>query len=194
MKFLFVLNDPPYGTERTYNGLRLAHAMAKKDPEAQITVFLMADAVASAKRGSEDAGRLLQPRTHAEALRNRRAQAPALRNVHGCARAVRDGSHRRCAAQFDGRTRRRNDRGKQGARVLTRRARRGPPWARRSSRCAPSHRSMHRGDDHDPATLRPGSRDHPPRPARELAAVLAARPHQRLRRRHGGAASGRWSR
>jgi uncharacterized protein involved in oxidation of intracellular sulfur len=53
MRFLFVLNDPPYGTERTYNGLRIAHAMAKKDPEAQITVFLMADAVASAKRGQK---------------------------------------------------------------------------------------------------------------------------------------------
>jgi uncharacterized protein involved in oxidation of intracellular sulfur len=53
MRFLFVLNDPPYGTERTYNGLRLAHAMAKKDPEAQITVFLMADAVALAKRGQK---------------------------------------------------------------------------------------------------------------------------------------------
>ena len=51
MRFLFVLNDPPYGSERTYNGLRLAHAIAKKDPEAQITVFLMADAVAAARRG-----------------------------------------------------------------------------------------------------------------------------------------------
>jgi uncharacterized protein involved in oxidation of intracellular sulfur len=53
MRFLFVLNDPPYGTERTYNGLRLAHAIAKKDPEAQITVFLMADAVAAARRGQK---------------------------------------------------------------------------------------------------------------------------------------------
>lgn len=31
MKTLFVLNDPPYGTERTYNGLRLAGALAKRD-------------------------------------------------------------------------------------------------------------------------------------------------------------------
>ena len=51
MKCLFVLNDPPYGNERAYNGLRLAHAITKKNPEAQITVFLMADAVAAAKRG-----------------------------------------------------------------------------------------------------------------------------------------------
>jgi uncharacterized protein involved in oxidation of intracellular sulfur len=53
MRFLFVLNDPPYGTERTYNGLRLAHAIAKKDPEAQITVFLMADAVVAARQGQK---------------------------------------------------------------------------------------------------------------------------------------------
>jgi uncharacterized protein involved in oxidation of intracellular sulfur len=53
MRFLLVLNDPPYGTERTYNGLRLAHAIAKKDPETQITVFLMADAVACAKKGQK---------------------------------------------------------------------------------------------------------------------------------------------
>jgi uncharacterized protein involved in oxidation of intracellular sulfur len=51
MKTLIILNDPPYGTERSYNGLRLALAMGKNDPEAAITVFLMADAVACAKSG-----------------------------------------------------------------------------------------------------------------------------------------------
>ena len=49
MKSLFILNDPPYGTERCYNGLRLAGALLKKDPESRITVFLMADAVLAAK-------------------------------------------------------------------------------------------------------------------------------------------------
>jgi hypothetical protein len=39
---LILLNDPPYGTERSYNGLRMAHALAKNDPAAEITVFLMA--------------------------------------------------------------------------------------------------------------------------------------------------------
>jgi uncharacterized protein involved in oxidation of intracellular sulfur len=29
MKTLFILNDPPYGTKRVYNGLRLAHALQK---------------------------------------------------------------------------------------------------------------------------------------------------------------------
>lgn len=49
MKTLFILNDPPYGTERCYNALRLAHALLKKDPETTVTVFLMADAVIAAK-------------------------------------------------------------------------------------------------------------------------------------------------
>ena len=49
MKSLFILNDPPYGTERCYNALRLAHALLKKDPETEVTVFLMADAVVAAK-------------------------------------------------------------------------------------------------------------------------------------------------
>jgi uncharacterized protein involved in oxidation of intracellular sulfur len=49
MRALFIINDPPYGTERVYNALRLAHALVKKDPAAQITVFLLADAVIAAK-------------------------------------------------------------------------------------------------------------------------------------------------
>ena len=53
MKTLFILNDPPYGTERSYNALRLAHALFKKDPETDVTVFLMADAVVAAKAGQK---------------------------------------------------------------------------------------------------------------------------------------------
>jgi uncharacterized protein involved in oxidation of intracellular sulfur len=47
---LFILNDPPYGTERTYNGLRLAGAMSKREGE-QVRVFLIGDAASAAKRG-----------------------------------------------------------------------------------------------------------------------------------------------
>ena len=50
MKFAFVLNDPPYGTERSYNALRLAHALAKREA-AEVRVFLLGDAAACAKRG-----------------------------------------------------------------------------------------------------------------------------------------------
>jgi len=53
MKHLIILNDPPYGTERSYNGLRMAHALVKNDPEPDVTVFLMADAVLCAKAGQK---------------------------------------------------------------------------------------------------------------------------------------------
>jgi uncharacterized protein involved in oxidation of intracellular sulfur len=49
VKTLILINDPPYGTERVYNALRLAHALLKRDPATQLTVFLMADAVLAAK-------------------------------------------------------------------------------------------------------------------------------------------------
>jgi uncharacterized protein involved in oxidation of intracellular sulfur len=50
MHVLLILNDGPYGTERSYNGLRLALALAKTDG-TEVRVFLMADAVACAKPG-----------------------------------------------------------------------------------------------------------------------------------------------
>lgn len=53
MKIVLILNDPPYGSERSYNGLRLAHALKKNAPDAQITIFLMADAVLCAKAGQQ---------------------------------------------------------------------------------------------------------------------------------------------
>jgi len=53
MKALFILNDPPYGTERTYNGLRLANNVFKKNESAQVTIFLMGDAVSAAKAGQQ---------------------------------------------------------------------------------------------------------------------------------------------
>ena len=48
---LIILNDPPYGTERSYNGLRLAKAVSNDD--TNVTVFLLADAIACAKRGQK---------------------------------------------------------------------------------------------------------------------------------------------
>lgn len=53
MKHLLILNDPPYGTERSFNGLRMAHALARNDPDSEVTVFLMADAVLCAKAGQK---------------------------------------------------------------------------------------------------------------------------------------------
>ena len=51
MKVLVVLNDPPYGSERSYNALRLAQNLSRQD--AEITVFLLADAVVCGKRGQK---------------------------------------------------------------------------------------------------------------------------------------------
>ena len=47
-KILIILNDPPYGTERSYNGLRLAGALAKREDEV-VRIFLVGDAAACAK-------------------------------------------------------------------------------------------------------------------------------------------------
>lgn len=50
MNYLILLNDPPYGTERSYNGLRLALSLAK-DGETSVRVFLMGDAASCAVAG-----------------------------------------------------------------------------------------------------------------------------------------------
>lgn len=42
MRTLFILNDAPYGTERSYNALRLAGSLAKQ-PAAAVRVFLIGD-------------------------------------------------------------------------------------------------------------------------------------------------------
>jgi uncharacterized protein involved in oxidation of intracellular sulfur len=52
MKYLLILNDPPYGTERSYNALRLARSLAKSGG-AEVRVFLMGDAASCAKSGQK---------------------------------------------------------------------------------------------------------------------------------------------
>ncbi|MBI4486354.1 MAG: DsrE family protein [Acidobacteria bacterium] len=51
-KTLFILNDPPYGTERDYNGLRLARALSTREDE-EVKVFLIGDAASCAKSGQK---------------------------------------------------------------------------------------------------------------------------------------------
>lgn len=48
MKILLIINDAPYGTEKAYNALRLAMTAQKEHPEAEVRIFLMADAVTCA--------------------------------------------------------------------------------------------------------------------------------------------------
>ena len=52
MKTLFILNDAPYGSERSYNGLRLAGSLSKSESE-EVKVFLIGDAAACAKAGQK---------------------------------------------------------------------------------------------------------------------------------------------
>jgi uncharacterized protein involved in oxidation of intracellular sulfur len=52
MKSLFILNDAPYGSERAYNGLRLAGALCRA-PGEEVRVFLIGDAAACAKAGQK---------------------------------------------------------------------------------------------------------------------------------------------
>lgn len=45
MNILIIANDPPYGTERSYNAIRLALKLVKTEG-VTLRLFLMADAVA----------------------------------------------------------------------------------------------------------------------------------------------------
>ena len=52
MQTLVILNDPPYGTERSWNGLRLAGALARREG-SEVRVFLLGDAVGCAMAGQK---------------------------------------------------------------------------------------------------------------------------------------------
>jgi uncharacterized protein involved in oxidation of intracellular sulfur len=52
VRTLLILNDPAYGTERSYNGLRLAGALTHRD-DSQVRVFLIGDAVTCAMAGQK---------------------------------------------------------------------------------------------------------------------------------------------
>jgi uncharacterized protein involved in oxidation of intracellular sulfur len=52
MKSLFILNDAPYGSERSYNALRLTRSLLKTSG-AEVKVFLIGDAAACAKAGQK---------------------------------------------------------------------------------------------------------------------------------------------
>ena len=67
--------------------LRLAHASLRNDPQTEVTVFLMADAVVFVRKGAENAGRLLQYRASSKA-RQRRQRHEKMRG--GIVRLFRD--------------------------------------------------------------------------------------------------------
>lgn len=86
MKTLFILNDPPYGTERSYNGFRLARALSKHEGN-ETRLFLLGDAALCVKAGQKvpegSQHRVLRPE-HTQARRRDRC----LRCVHGGSRVA----------------------------------------------------------------------------------------------------------
>ena len=51
-KYLFIINNAPYGDERPYNALRLAMNLSKRE-DAEVKVFLTADGVACARKNQK---------------------------------------------------------------------------------------------------------------------------------------------
>ena len=47
MKYLFILNEGPYGNERSYNALRLAMALQERSEENEVVVSMTGDAVSN---------------------------------------------------------------------------------------------------------------------------------------------------
>ena len=50
--YLFVINNAPYGDERPYNALRLAHNLVKREG-IRVSVFLTSDGVFCARKGQK---------------------------------------------------------------------------------------------------------------------------------------------
>ena len=50
-KLLLILNAPPYGSERTLSALRLASALVNTEPQPELHLFLLSDAVVCALSG-----------------------------------------------------------------------------------------------------------------------------------------------
>ena len=51
-RITIIINDPPYGTERPYNALRLANSLIKREG-LSVAVCLMGDSVTCAKAGQK---------------------------------------------------------------------------------------------------------------------------------------------
>lgn len=50
--YLFIINNAPYGDERPYNALRLAHNLVKREG-MQVSVFLTGDGTLCARKGQK---------------------------------------------------------------------------------------------------------------------------------------------
>ncbi len=53
MKVLLIIHDAPYGSERTYNGLRTAMALQRGQRDVEVFLFFFADAVTALLPGQD---------------------------------------------------------------------------------------------------------------------------------------------
>lgn len=53
LNIIIILNDAPYGSERTFQGLRMADALLKLEEDLEFTLYLSNDAVLCAKTGQQ---------------------------------------------------------------------------------------------------------------------------------------------
>jgi uncharacterized protein involved in oxidation of intracellular sulfur len=94
IKSLFMLNAAPHGSEVNHNGLRRAAALAK-DKHNEIRVYLLGDAVGTAKIGQ------MRPEGHANPAASLQLVAAAAQESAGCmdargmhAHELIEGAHR----------------------------------------------------------------------------------------------------
>jgi len=93
-KYLFIINDGPYGNERPYNALRLAMNLVK-EPAACVQVFLMGTA-STAHRGQKTPNGYynVERMLHASSAR---AKSPPEGPVQRPAGSGQNGSSRACS-------------------------------------------------------------------------------------------------
>ena len=118
MQAVVILNDPPYGSERSYNGLRLAATLAKQDSNCSITIFLMANAVSCAKKGQKTPDGYYNIERMLKRFTLGAHRVLIVRHLYGCAWIDRRRSGRGRSPQHDGRVGAGDRDSRQGARVL----------------------------------------------------------------------------
>ena len=76
-KYLFILNDSPYSSQRSYNALRLVGAMANSETET--TIFLLGDGVVNGVRRQSPADASYNVQEMLRALRRQNVSVGACR-------------------------------------------------------------------------------------------------------------------
>ena len=124
MKVLMVVNGSAYGLDSTYNAIRLAGNLAKRD-SVELTVFLMGDGVTAAMSGQKTPDGYYKLRPDARLRDPPRRPPPVLRHLHGRPRHHPGPARPRRSQVHDGRARRRHARRRQGPGLLMPHSQRG---------------------------------------------------------------------